>query len=98
MLYVRADRVDQLQDVFYPGPLADEAAIRRFYQDTTEARTGDPYSGFVENIKQDICVLHIPGIQIHVTSAKARKKSLLLRRMFQPVQLRRLPHTGMAYK
>ncbi len=50
MLYVRADRVDQLQDVFYPGPLADEAAIRRFYQDTTEARTGDPYSGFVEKM------------------------------------------------
>lgn len=47
MLYLRAQKLSQIQDVFNPNPLQDEAAISKFYQDATEARTGDPYSSFV---------------------------------------------------
>jgi len=47
MLYLKAQKLSQIQDVFNPNPLQDEAAISKFYQDATEARTGDPYSSFV---------------------------------------------------
>ena len=51
MLYLKAQALSQIQDVFNPNPLQDENAIDRFYQDTTEARTGDAYSGFVEKME-----------------------------------------------
>lgn len=50
MLYTRAQELSQIQDVFNPNPLKDEAEIDKFYQDATEARTGDAYSGFVERM------------------------------------------------
>lgn len=50
MLYYKAQELSQIQDVFNPNPLQEEAEINRFYQDATEARTGDVYSGFVEKM------------------------------------------------
>lgn len=50
MEYLKAQELSQIQDVFNPNPLQDEIAIDRFYQDATEARTGDAYSGFVEKM------------------------------------------------
>lgn len=50
MLYLKAQELSQIQDVFNPNPLQDEIAINKFYQDVTEARTGDVYSGFVEKM------------------------------------------------
>lgn len=50
MLYLKAQELSQIQDVFHPNPLQDETAISKFYQDATEARTGDPYAGFVEKM------------------------------------------------
>ena len=50
MLYLKAQELSQFQDVFNPNPLQDEIAINKFYQDVTEARTGDVYSGFVEKM------------------------------------------------
>jgi len=50
MLYLRAQELSQIQDVFNPNPLQDEIEMDRFYQDATEARTGDAYSGFVEKM------------------------------------------------
>lgn len=51
MLYLRADKLSDIQDVFNPNPLEDMRAIETFYQDATEARTGDMYSGFVEKME-----------------------------------------------
>ena len=51
MLYSRAQKLSQIQDVFNPNPLQDEDEINKFYQNTTEARTGDAYSGFVEKME-----------------------------------------------
>lgn len=51
MLYWKAQELSQIQDVFHSNPLQDEMEIDRFYQDTTEARTGDAYSGFVEKME-----------------------------------------------
>lgn len=51
MLYLKADKLSQIQDVFSASPLQDEKEIRQYYQDTTEARTGDAYSGFVEKME-----------------------------------------------
>lgn len=51
MLYLKAQDLSQIQDVFNPNPLQDEAEISKFYQDATEARTGDVYSGFVEKME-----------------------------------------------
>lgn len=50
MLYLKAQELSQIQDVFNSNPLQDEAEIDTFYQDATEARTGDAYSGFVEKM------------------------------------------------
>lgn len=50
MLYLKAQQLSQIQDVFNANPLQDEKEIDRFYQDATEARTGDAYSGFVEKM------------------------------------------------
>ena len=50
MLYLKAQELSQIQDVFNSNPLQDEAEINQFYQDATEARTGDAYSGFVEKM------------------------------------------------
>ena len=51
MLYLRANKLSDIQDVFNPNPLEDMRAIETFYQDATEARTGDMYSGFVEKME-----------------------------------------------
>lgn len=51
MLYLKADKLSQIQDVFSAGPLQDEKEISQYYQDATEARTGDAYSGFVEKME-----------------------------------------------
>lgn len=51
MLYLRADRLSEIQDVFNPNPLEETEEIERYYQDATEARTGDMYSGFVEKME-----------------------------------------------
>ncbi len=51
MLYLKADKLSQIQDVFNAGPLQDEQEISQYYQDATEARTGDAYSGFVEKME-----------------------------------------------
>ena len=40
MLYLKADKLSQIQDVFNAGPLQDEQEISQYYQDATEARTG----------------------------------------------------------
>ncbi|MDE7416563.1 MAG: ATP-binding protein [Lachnospiraceae bacterium] len=50
MLYLKAQELSQIQDVFNANPLQDEAEMNQFYQEATEARTGDPYSGFVEKM------------------------------------------------
>jgi len=50
MLYLKAQELSQIQDVFNANPLQEEAEIDQFYQDATEARTGDAYSGFVEKM------------------------------------------------
>lgn len=50
MLYLKAQELSQIQDVFNSNPLQDETEIDKFYQDATEARTGDAYSGFVEKM------------------------------------------------
>ena len=50
MLYLKAQELSQMQDVFNSNPLQDETEIDKFYQDATEARTGDEYSGFVEKM------------------------------------------------
>lgn len=50
MLYLKAQELSQIQDVFHSNPLQDETEINKFYQDATEARTGDAYSGFVEKM------------------------------------------------
>ena len=50
MLYLKAQELSQIQDVFNSNPLQDEKEIEKFYQDATEARTGDAYSGFVEKM------------------------------------------------
>ena len=50
MLYLKAQELSQMQDVFNSNPLQDETEIDKFYQDATEARTGDAYSGFVEKM------------------------------------------------
>lgn len=50
MLYLKARELSQIQDVFHSNPLQDETEIDKFYQDATEARTGDAYSGFVEKM------------------------------------------------
>lgn len=50
MLYLKAQELSQIQDVFHSNPLQDETEIDKFYQDATEARTGDAYSGFVEKM------------------------------------------------
>lgn len=50
MLYLKAQELSQVQDVFNSNPLQDEKEIDKFYQDATEARTGDAYSGFVEKM------------------------------------------------
>lgn len=51
MLYLRADKLSEIQDAFNPNPLEAPDEIERYYQDTTEARTGDMYSGFVEKME-----------------------------------------------
>ena len=51
MLYSRAGRLSEIQDVFNPNPLEDMGEIELYYQDVTEARTGDMYSGFVEKME-----------------------------------------------
>lgn len=51
MLYLKAQKLSEIQDVFNPNPLQDEKEIDIFYQDATEARTGDAYSGFVEKME-----------------------------------------------
>ena len=51
MLYARANKLSDIQDVFNPNPLEDVKSIEIFYQDATEARTGDMYSGFVEKME-----------------------------------------------
>jgi hypothetical protein len=51
MLYSRAGRLSEIQDVFNPNPLEDMGEIELYYQDVTEARTGDVYSGFVEKME-----------------------------------------------
>ncbi len=63
MLYLKAQELSQIQDVFNPNPLQDEKAIEKFYQDATEARTGDAYSGFVE--KMDLLLLDSHESLIH---------------------------------
>ncbi|MDE7203696.1 MAG: ATP-binding protein [Lachnospiraceae bacterium] len=50
MLYLKAQDLSQIQDVFNSNPLQDESEMNQFYQEATEARTGDPYSGFVEKM------------------------------------------------
>lgn len=50
MLFLKAQKLSQIQDVFHANPLQDEREISQFYQDATEARTGDAYSGFVEKM------------------------------------------------
>lgn len=51
MLYLRADKLSDIQDAFNPNPLEEPDEIEKYYQDTTEARTGDIYSGFVEKME-----------------------------------------------
>lgn len=50
-VYKRATQLSELQDVFNPNPLKNEAEIDRYYQDASEARTGDAYSGFVDKME-----------------------------------------------
>ena len=50
MLFLKAQELSQIQDVFHANPLQDEREISQFYQDATEARTGDAHSGFVEKM------------------------------------------------
>ena len=51
MLYLKAQQLSEIQDVFTSNPLQNEKEINVFYQDATEARTGDTYSGFVEKME-----------------------------------------------
>ncbi len=51
MLYLKADKLSGIQDVFNPNPLKEVEEIESYYQDVTEARTGDAYSGFVEKME-----------------------------------------------
>ena len=51
MLYLKADKLSEIQDVFNPNPLQEPEEINSYYQDVTEARTGDIYSGFVEKME-----------------------------------------------
>lgn len=51
MLYLRADKLSEIQDAFNPNPLEEPEEIAKYYQDATEARTGDMYSGFVEKME-----------------------------------------------
>ncbi len=51
MLYLKADKLSEIQDVFNPNPLKEPEEINSYYQDVTEARTGDVYSGFVEKME-----------------------------------------------
>ena len=51
MLYLKADKLSEIQDAFNPNPLEEPEEINSFYQDVTEARTGDAYSGFVEKME-----------------------------------------------
>lgn len=51
MLYLKADKLSGIQDVFNPNPLEEIEEIESYYQDVTEARTGDIYSGFVEKME-----------------------------------------------
>lgn len=51
MLYLKADKLSEIQDVFNPNPLEEIEEIESYYQDVTEARTGDIYSGFVEKME-----------------------------------------------
>ena len=51
MLYLKADELSEIQDVFNPNPLEGAEEIQSYYQDVTEARTGDIYSGFVEKME-----------------------------------------------
>ncbi len=48
MPYFRANKLSDIQDVFTPYPLEAIDEIKTYYQNTTEARTGDIYGGFVE--------------------------------------------------
>lgn len=54
MASVRATSLSQMQDAFSPNPLHTEAEIANFYYETTEARTGDKYSGFVESMVMQV--------------------------------------------
>ena len=47
MLYLRADKLSDIQDAFNPNPLEEPDEIEKYYQDTTEARTGDIYSSSI---------------------------------------------------
>ncbi len=50
MTNLKAEELSQIQDAFDPNPLKDEEEMQQYYQDTSEARTGDAYSGFVEKM------------------------------------------------
>lgn len=51
MPYFRANKLSDIQDVFTPYPLEAIDEIKTYYQNTTEARTGDIYGGFVEKME-----------------------------------------------
>ncbi|MCM1539955.1 MAG: ATP-binding protein [Blautia sp.] len=51
MLYLKAVKLSEIQDAFNPNPLQEMEEIESYYQDVTEARTGDIYSGFVEKME-----------------------------------------------
>ncbi|MCM1412488.1 MAG: ATP-binding protein [Lachnospiraceae bacterium] len=51
MFYLKAAKLSEIQDAFNPNPLQEMEEIESYYQDVTEARTGDIYSGFVEKME-----------------------------------------------
>ncbi len=50
MEQTRATQLVQMQDAFSSSPLHTEEELRNFYYETTEARTGDKYSDFVDSM------------------------------------------------
>lgn len=50
MLYLKAQQLSEIQDVFTSNPLQDENEINTYYENVTVARTGDRYSDFVDKM------------------------------------------------
>lgn len=53
-MYQKAEKLSQIQNAFNPNPLESKEELKEFYLKTSEARTGDKYSDFVETTLQEL--------------------------------------------